>query len=72
MKIKSLRTHGMSESRNNIKNFGSVSRMDNLQAAILNYRISKLKKVIKSRRDNVKLYLENLDLNKVYFPFRKK
>ncbi len=71
-KIKSLRTHGMSESRNNVKNFGFVSRMDNLQAAILNYRISKLKKVIKTRRDNVKVYLENLDLNKVYFPLEKK
>ena len=28
--------------RNKIKNFGYVSRMDNLQAAILNYRLKNL------------------------------
>lgn len=71
-KIKSLRTHGMNESRNNVKNFGFVSRMDNLQAAILNFRINNLKRIIKIRRNNVKLYLENLNMNKVYFPYEKK
>ena len=39
---KDLRNHGMTN-RDRIKNFGYVSRMDNLQAAILNYRLSKLK-----------------------------
>ncbi len=67
-KIKNLRTHGMEEDRNNVKNFGYVSRMDNLQAAILNFRIKNLKNVINSRRKNVNLYLDNLDLNRVYFP----
>ena len=43
-KIKNLRTHGMDENRNNVKNFGYVSRMDNLQAAILNFQIKNLKK----------------------------
>ncbi len=71
-KIKSLRTHGMNESRNNVKNFGFVSRMDNLQASILNFRINNLKRIIKIRRNNVKLYLENLNMNKVYFPYEKK
>ena len=37
--IKNLRSHGMEDDRNNVKNFGYVSRMDNLQAAILNYRL---------------------------------
>ena len=68
-KIKNLRTHGMDENRNNVKNFGYVSRMDNLQAAILNFRIKNLKKIIRIRRHNVNLYLENLDLKRVYFPF---
>jgi len=44
-KIKSLRTHGMIE-RDNVENFGFVSRMDSLQAAILNYRLDKLDLVI--------------------------
>ena len=39
--------------RNRVKNFGYVSRMDNLQAAILNFRLKKLNN-IKKRRRNVK------------------
>ncbi len=38
-KIKDLSTHGMQDNRNNVKNFGYVSRMDNLQASILNFRL---------------------------------
>jgi len=71
-KIKSLRSHGMEESRNNVKNFGFVSRMDNLQASILNYRLKNLIKIIKIRRNNARIYLENLDLNKIYFPIENK
>ena len=67
-KIKTLRTHGMEESRNNVKVFGYVSRMDNIQAAVLNYRLLNLKKIIKKRRENVNLYLKYLDLKKIYFP----
>ena len=69
--IKNLRTHGMEESRNNVKNFGYVSRMDNLQASVLNFRLEKLKKVNKIRRDNANLYLKNLNLDKIYFPKEK-
>lgn len=71
-KIKNLRSHGMEESRNNIKNFGYVSRMDNLQAAVLNFRIKKLKKITTIRRNNANLYLRNLNLDNVYFPMEKK
>jgi len=70
-KIKNLRTHGMDESRDNVKNFGYVSRMDNLQAAILNYRLKNLKKIIDVRRKNVDLYLNKLNLKKIYFPKEK-
>ena len=71
-KIKNLRTHGMDESRDNVKSFGYVSRMDSLQAAILNFRLKRLKNIIKKRRENVNIYLENLNLNKIYFPKEKK
>jgi dTDP-4-amino-4,6-dideoxygalactose transaminase len=71
-KIRNLRTHGMDESRDNVKSFGYVSRMDNLQAGVLNFRLKKLNKIIKLRRDNAKLYLENLNLDKIYFPIEKK
>ena len=66
--IRNLRSHGMEDNRNNVKNFGYVSRMDNIQAAILNYRIKNLKKIIKIRRSNVKIYMENLITDKVFFP----
>ena len=71
-KIKNLRTHGMEESRDNVKNFGYVSRMDHLQAAVLNFRLNNLKKVINLRRKNADIYLENLNLEKIYFPIEKK
>ena len=61
----------MEENRNDISDFGHVSRMDNVQAAILNFRLKNLKKVIKKRRDNVKLYLENLKSDKIFFLGRK-
>ena len=66
--IKNLRSHGMEDDRNNVNSFGYVSRMDNLQAAILNFRLKNLKKIIKSRRSNIKTYLNNLNLNHVNIP----
>ena len=65
-KIKSLSNHGM-ENRNIIKNFGHVSRMDNLQAAFLNYRLKNLKKVISRRRKNALIYINELDRRFVFF-----
>ncbi len=52
---KRLRNHGI-EKRNNILNFGYVSRMDNLQAAILNLRFKNLKNIIK-KEDIILLYI---------------
>lgn len=65
-KIKSLSNHGM-ENRNIIKNFGFVSRMDNLQAAFLNYKLKNLKKVILKRRKNASIYMKELNKNYVFF-----
>jgi len=65
-KIKSLSNHGM-EKRNIIHNFGYVSRMDNLQAAFLNYKLKNLDKIISIRRKNASIYIKYLDRNYVFF-----
>jgi dTDP-4-amino-4,6-dideoxygalactose transaminase len=68
-KIKDLSNHGMTN-RNRVKNFGYVSRMDNLQAAILNFKLSHLKRIILKRRKNFEIYKKNLSRN-IFFPFEK-
>lgn len=70
-KIKSLSNHGM-ENRNVIKNFGYVSRMDNIQAAFLNYKLKSLKKVIIKRRANAKIYKKILNEDYIKLPYEKK
>ena len=66
-KIRILRTHGMID-RNTVKHFGYVSRMDSIQAAILNYRINKLSLVSDKRRKNAEIYYNLLDRNKIFMP----
>lgn len=66
-----LKNHGMTN-RNIVKNFGYVSRMDNLQAAILDYRLKNLPSIIKQRRKNANLYFKMIDRNNVYIPEEKK
>jgi dTDP-4-amino-4,6-dideoxygalactose transaminase len=66
-KIRILRTHGMID-RNTVKHFGYVSRMDSIQAAILNYRINKLSLVSDKRRKNAEIYYNLLDRNKIFIP----
>lgn len=61
----------MTHSRNKVKKFGHVSRMDNLQASVLNYRLKNLKKVIKKRRKNVELYKKYLNLENIFIPEEK-
>ena len=65
LKAKDLINHGMTSNRNSIKDFGFVSRMDNIQAAVLNYRLDRLKEIIDKRRKNAEFYLENLDDTKI-------
>ena len=69
-KVVELRNHGM-VNRNKIKSFGYVSRMDNIQAAILNYRIKNLKSVVEKRRENFNIYKKYLDQNNVFFSHEK-
>jgi dTDP-4-amino-4,6-dideoxygalactose transaminase len=70
-KAKIMRNHGL-VNRNKVKRFAFLSRMDVLQAAILNYRIKNLDFVISKRRDNAKYYLENLDRKKYKLVDEKK
>ena len=70
-KIIELRSHGI-VNRDIIQNFGYLSRMDNLQAAVLNYRLKNLQNIIKKRRKNVELYSKYLDKKYVFFPTEKK
>ena len=65
--IKILRSHGMAN-RNVVKNFGYVSRMDNLQAAVLNYRLNNLNNLISKRRKNAKLYFKYLNKKNILLP----
>ena len=71
-RARSLRNHGI-KNRNDIVNFGYVSRMDNFQAGILNLRIKKLKFVIEKRRNNAKLYFKYLKhLKHILLPYETK
>lgn len=62
-RIAKLKNHGL-KSRDTLEEFGYNSRLDNLQAAILNYRIKRYKRYINLRRRNAKTY--NLILNKSF------
>jgi dTDP-4-amino-4,6-dideoxygalactose transaminase len=57
--VRSMRNHGLA-GRNNVEKFGYVSRMDTLQATILNYRLQNLSKVISKRRMNAEFYFSQL------------
>jgi len=70
-KVIELRNHGILN-RNLVRNFGFVSRMDNIQAAVLNYRLKNLKKTITLRRKNSELYRKYLDKKHVFIPEEKK
>jgi len=59
-KLRLLRNHGL-KSRNEISFFGYNSRLDAVQAAILNVRIKKLQAVIEKRRQNAEFYRSLLD-----------
>jgi dTDP-4-amino-4,6-dideoxygalactose transaminase len=65
--IRLLRNHGLLD-RNRVEKFGSVSRMDVLQAAILNYRLTRLPEVNLKRRNNASLYKAQLNSDNVYIP----
>jgi len=61
------RNHGLVD-RNTVARFGSVSRMDQIQAAILYHRLGKMDALIEKRRRNAALYRELLDPDLVFAP----
>ena len=69
-KSRSYRNHGM-VNRNIVDHFGIVTRMDNLQASILNYRLKKLEEVTLQRRRNAQLYIDGIDHPNVFIPEEK-
>jgi dTDP-4-amino-4,6-dideoxygalactose transaminase len=69
--IKKLTNHGLID-RNLCETFGYVSRMDAIQASILNERIKYLKSVIKKRRFIAKLYFEKLQKLPIDLPLEEK
>jgi dTDP-4-amino-4,6-dideoxygalactose transaminase len=65
------RNHGL-KNRDEMDNFGYNSRMDNVQAAVLNFRLSRLKMIIAKRRNNAKFYQLNLNKKHIFFPTENK
>lgn len=67
-KIKLLRDHGRSAD-GNVSVWGFNSRLDNLQAAILNFFLKSFDKTIKRRRDIADLYHQDLkDIDELNLP----
>ena len=69
-KSRTYRNHGMAD-RNIVNHFGVVSRMDNLQATILNYRLEKLDDITKKRRSNAQFYIEGINNLELFVPQEK-
>ena len=66
-RVRLLRNHGMID-RNTVAEFGLVSRLDTLQAAILLMRLKRLPSVLERRRRNAALYRERLDPTHIFMP----
>jgi dTDP-4-amino-4,6-dideoxygalactose transaminase len=66
-RVRLMRNHGLVD-RNIVERFGYVSRLDVLQAAILNYRVTELKNTIAKRRKNAKIYSRNLTHPQIFIP----
>ncbi|MDB4184309.1 DegT/DnrJ/EryC1/StrS family aminotransferase [Alphaproteobacteria bacterium] len=67
-KISLMRNHNLID-RNKVNNFGYVSRMDTIQACVLNHRIGYITEIIKKRVDNANIYRKYL--NPDYIKFNK-
>jgi dTDP-4-amino-4,6-dideoxygalactose transaminase len=65
--VRLMRNHGLAD-RNTVTRFGTVSRLDTLQAVILNYRVTKMNSIIERRRANAARYARLLDPSLVFLP----
>jgi len=70
-RIRLLRNHGL-KTRDLNEEFGYNSRLDNIQAAILNYRLKKTEKLISKRRQIAKIYQKKLNKKFVFIPGENK
>ncbi|MBF0424568.1 MAG: DegT/DnrJ/EryC1/StrS family aminotransferase [Magnetococcales bacterium] len=59
-KLYMLRDHGRSEQTGEVEMWGFNSRLDNLQAALLNYQLDHFPQVIERRRQVARIYQERL------------
>ena len=66
-RLRLIPRHGLVD-RNTVVEFGLVSRMDTLQAAILLMRLKRLDGLLERRRRNAALYRERLDPRHVFMP----
>ena len=64
-RLRNLRRHGL-ENRDRSAEWGTVSRLDNLQAAILELRLGKLDGVIEARRRHADVYRDSLNASDVF------
>ena len=63
-KIKLYRSHGL-EGRDDAKIIGVNSRLDSLNAEVLNFRLKKLKSIINRRKKNINYYKKYIKTDKV-------
>lgn len=66
-RVRLLRNHGMSD-RVTVEEWGLVSRMDTLQAAILRFRLKRLPFAIDKRRANAQYYQQHLVHPAIFVP----
>jgi dTDP-4-amino-4,6-dideoxygalactose transaminase len=63
--VRLQRNHGLVD-RNTVKEFGLVSRMDTLQAAVLEFRLGRLDEIIGQRRANAAHYCSLFDRSDIF------
>jgi dTDP-4-amino-4,6-dideoxygalactose transaminase len=66
-RLNELRNYGSNVKYKNIQ-IGFNSRLDEIQALILNEKLKSLNRVIRHKRNLAKIYLDNLDSNKFILP----
>ena len=70
-KIKLYRNHGL-KGRDNVELIGVNSRLDSLNAEILNFRLRRLQNIIFKRQKNINLYRKLFNLKKIQMTEDKK
>jgi len=69
-RVRLLRNHGLAD-RDKVVEFGTVSRLDSIQAAILRFRLKRLDAMIERRRANADLYRQQLSDVAIKLPREK-